>query len=77
MFIHALVTGLQPARHPMEVGGEAAKKLHRLGVAICGYRYLMFCTPDIDSSCIQIQGWESFRRITFLAFFLCLLPCFG
>ena len=49
----------------MEIGGEAAKALHRFCIAVPGHGYMMFRAPDIYPCCIQIQGWESFRRVHF------------
>src|SRR5664279_2828598 len=46
---------LQPACHPMEVGGEAAETSYRFCVAVCGHGYVMFCTSHIDPRCIHIQ----------------------
>ena len=49
----------------MKIGSEAVKALHRFCVAGPGRGYMMFRAPDIDPCCIQIQGWEPFRRLHF------------
>jgi hypothetical protein len=48
-------TSLQPNRHSVQVGGEAAEFPYRFAIPSGGYCYVVFRIANINASCVPIQ----------------------